>query len=146
MLFGATWMVARHSGSAEVRQEALAVQAKVTVARDALQKEHEAVVERVRGAEARINVLEARRMIHRAVLELQARNFGTAEQVARRAGEFLPEESPELSDARVSLLEFSSKVTPDVGEQIAVLEAAARTIDETLPLPAQPLGAGDSEL
>lgn len=97
-------------------------------------------------ADARLNALEARRLIHRSILELEARNFGTAQALAERATQFLTavaeqaEGEEALQTTLTELRAFQARVDPDVGQQVATLVALAQRLDERFPPPERPHG------
>jgi hypothetical protein len=98
-------------------------------------------------AEGRLNALEARRLIHQTILQLEARNFGSAQDKVARAGEFLAAAAKAAPDAGTyeaplaQLQAFQTQVDPNVGEQITTLVRIAHELDEQLPTPAAPHGA-----
>lgn len=117
-------------------------------------------------ADARLNAMEARRLIHRSILELEARNFGTAQAFAHKAAQFLAAAAEDagtedagtkdadagkagaeqadgdraLQATLTALREFQARVDPDVGKQVATLVSLARSLDERFPPPEHPHG------
>lgn len=115
-------------------------------------------------ADARLNALEARRLIHRSILDLEARNFGTAQAHARKAAQFLTAVAEDVGTEDVgagkagteqadgeqalqatltALREFQARVDPDVGKQVAALLALAQSLDEQFPPPERPHGVDE---
>jgi hypothetical protein len=99
----------------------------------------------LQAAEVRLNVLEARRLLHHAILQLEARNFGSAQQHAERATRFLEASKDGAGDETTEtvltqLKEFRTSVDPDVGRQVATLVHLARALDDRIPVPEQPYG------
>lgn len=96
-------------------------------------------------ADARLNALEARRLIHRATLQLESRNFGSAQQLVDEAKRFMAASENGIGDEAaaklISELEaFETNVDPNVGKQVAKLVALAKALDELVPAPELPHG------
>lgn len=107
--------------------------------------ERERLEAELASAEVRLNVLEARRLLHQAIFQLEARNFGSAQERAERAARFLEASKDGAGDAAtetilVQLKEFRTSVDPDVGRQVATLVHLTRALDDRLPVPEQPYG------
>jgi hypothetical protein len=83
--------------------------------------------------------LEARRRLHLAVLELEARNFGTAEQHLSAAAALLAKSKPdgELEKLRAELAGARLKASDDVAAQRAKIAGWISRFDALVP-PAQP--------
>lgn len=106
-------------------------------------------VERLGGelirADARLNALEARRLLHSATRQLEARNFGSAQEQVNGAKRFLAASRELAEDAALAELlpqieAFQTNVDPNVGKQVARLAQFMETLDERLPTPEQPHG------
>ncbi|HLV65702.1 MAG TPA: hypothetical protein VKY73_07805 [Polyangiaceae bacterium] len=77
--------------------------------------------------------LEARRQLHLALLALDERNFGTAQQHLRAGAKLLSEDgSAPLGEIGKRIAEKQLVATEDVGDQRAQILAAIRTLDEQL--------------
>ena len=80
--------------------------------------------------EARIDQLEARRQVSRAVEELVARNFGSAQDALLRAAAGLRRQGQTELASRIGEVELVA--TDDVGEQRDRLLALARDVDSAI--------------
>lgn len=89
------------------------------------QARHAAAAERERA-------LLARRDLHRALIALEQRNFGTTEQHARRAGNLLGELSEDYAGLTEELRAFRPTVSDDIGQQQEVLLATAARLDKLI--------------
>lgn len=106
--------------------------------RDRIEAERDAAL-------SRLNLLEARRLLHEAIVQLEARNFGSAQERVERAAQFLA--AGQVADAKegedtllTQVREFRTQVEPDVGKQVARLLHFARALDDRSPPPAVPFG------
>lgn len=112
--------------------------------------EVERLSEELTRADARLNALEARRLLHRAVLQLESRNFGSAQERVDGAKRFLAAsqeltEDAALADLLAQVEAFQTNVDPNVGKQVARLAQLMTTLDEHLPTPELPHGAPPPE-
>jgi uncharacterized protein HemX len=89
--------------------------------------------------EARVLRLEARRRLHLALVQLEQRNFGIAEQHLTAAGALLEKSKPEadLGQLRTELAGARLKASDDIAAQRAKIAAWAARFDELSP-PAAP--------
>lgn len=88
--------------------------------------------ERYAQAARRERVLLARRDLHRALISLQQRNFGTTEKHARQAGTLLAEVGGDYAQFSEELKSFRPTVSDDIGQQREDLLATAARLDELL--------------
>lgn len=81
---------------------------------------------------AREEALLARRDLHRALVSLEQRNFGTTEQLARQAGERLERQGEEYATLSQTLSSFRPTVSDDVSGQRQALLDIVRRLDEMI--------------
>jgi hypothetical protein len=90
----------------------------------------------VEGLEARLDAHRALTLLYRTMLDVDARNFGTANQRLDEAAAALAQVDPsafdpagtELGDLRRELEELDLRVADDLSEQRGVLEELARRL------------------
>lgn len=87
---------------------------------------------------SKVHRLEARRQVHLALLALEKRNFGIAQEHLERAAKLLAGHvSGELESVRASLASFKLLATEDLEAQRGRLLEVTRRFDAALPAPAQ---------
>ena len=111
----------------------------------ALQQSEQAAQERLSALEVRTQALEARegallarRDLHLALLALEERNFGTAERLARKAGEGVGKLGEAYAEPAKSLQGFRPTVSDNISEQRQALLDIARQLDQRIDAPASP--------
>lgn len=99
--------------------------------------ERQQTKETLAGEQARVERLEARRRIHLALLALDDRNFGIAQEHVSAAAKLLEKSAPQADSELAKLAtELSTEklvATEDVGVQRRKLIGWARRLDEAMP-------------
>lgn len=122
---------AAETANAETSRELAATQAREQAARTARDAARSAVA----AWERRGRALEARRQLSLAIEQLDARNFGTAQDHLRAAGAALEGETDsDLGRLSGELSSITLEVGPNVASHREQALAAARRVDEALPL------------
>jgi cellobiose-specific phosphotransferase system component IIA len=91
--------------------------------------------EELREARRVIEVLEARRALHRALVALDERNFGIAQQKLEQAGALLAKGDKELEALGKAISAYRLLATEDVGAQRTRVLVFATKLDELVPPP-----------
>lgn len=134
---GVAWGIGRFQGNAKVEEAERRASAAASASASAVAASSVAA-EVERGKVAR---LEARRRLHLAIIALEDRNFGIAQEHVAAAKAFLLAAKggdPEVQKLATDLDAFKVVATEDVGDQRKAILAFCKRLDDAMPPPKAP--------